>query len=501
MKKIILLIAIIIATASLTAQDGITLHFMRLNPYSTYSNPSAHLQYRGYIGIPAISNINFAFTNTSMHYNTLFGVNSEGKVTTLKLNNFVDKLALNGNVLSSNLSMNIIDFGFRTKHVRFGFSYRLRMDEYFSYNKDLFALPVHGNMNYLGENNPARPSIQVNTTLYQEIALGMQAEIKDRFYIGVRPKLLFGLEHVRTNQANATLYTNPDDYTLKLNYNLDASIASAIPYSISTDTAGKISVKLDPKEMAKHWQDAFRNIGAAIDLGFTYRINNMFGVSASILDLGFINWKTNCGHLSSTVSPTETNTYYDDGSFMFNGLSEDDLNQLLDDPNAFVSQLQDYFPINVEEQKSFTKALSSRFLVEGYCSVGKYHRFTALFQGRLFNKQFIPSLTVAWNGTFLDIFDLCVSYTVAKKSYTNLGIGIGLNLGVFHIYAATDNLFAFCNSKSPQRSLMNTSNANIQAGIVFDWGKLHEKSLKKKDDSKSENKKDKKDKKDKKSEE
>lgn len=479
MKKIILLITFIATAASLTAQDGITLHFMRLNPYSAYSSPSAHLQYRGYIGIPAISNINVALTNTSIHYKTLFGTNSAGTVTTLKLNDFVDQLAPNGNVLSTNLAMNIIDFGFRTKYVRFAFSYRIRMDEFFGYNKDLFALPIHGNMSYLGESNPAKPELQLNLTLYQEIALGMQAEIQDRFYIGVRPKLLFGLAHARTNSAHATLYTDPDDYSMKLNYNLDANLSCVIPYSISTDTAGKTSISIDPNAFLKNWTDAFGNVGAAIDLGFTYRINNMFGITASVLDLGFIHWKTNCTHITSAIAPTETNTYYDDGSFMFNGLSEDDIDQLTNDPEAFANELLEYFPLNFNEQSSFTKALSSRFLVEGYCSLGKSHRFTALFQGRIFNKQFTPSFTVAWNGTFFNVFDLCVSYTLAKKSYANLGIGIGLNLGVFHLYAATDNIFAFCNSKSPQRSVLNTSNANIQAGIVFDWGKLYEKPLKK----------------------
>lgn len=480
MKKIILLIALIISTASLTAQDGITLHFMRLNPYSTYSNPSAHLQYRGYIGVPVISNINFATINTSMQYKTLFGTNSEGKITTIRLNNFVDQLALKGNVLSTNLSLNIIDFGFRTEHVRFGFSYRIRMDEYFSYNKDFFAFPVHGNMSYVGENNPAKPDIRFNTTLYQEISLGIQTEIQDRYYIGIRPKLLFGLEHMRTNNASATIYTDPEDYTMKFKYNLDANIASAIPFDVVIDTVtGKMSFSTDPKGLLNQWQNAFRNVGAAIDLGFTFRINNMFGVSASVLDLGFIKWKTNCSHITSAVAPTETNTHYDDGSFMFNGLSEEDIERLIDDPQAVANDLLAYFPVKVEKQASFTKALSSRFMVEGYCNVGKYHRFTALFQGRIFNKEFIPSFTVAWNGTFLNVFDLCVSYTVAKKSYTNLGIGIGLNLGVFHVYAATDNIFAFCNSKSPQRSLLNAHNANIQAGVVFDWGKLYEKPLKK----------------------
>ncbi len=478
MKKLIFCIALITATLSLAAQDGITLHFMRLNPYSTYTSPSAHLQYKGWIGVPAISNINMAVTNTGFHYNQIFGTNRDGVITTLRLNNFVDHLSNKGNALNVNSAVNIIDFGFYIKPVRITFSYRLRVDEYLSYNKDLFALPVHGNMAYVGEDNPATPELKLSLTAYQEIGVGVQTEIQDRFYIGVKPKILLGVANFHTNQARASLYTNPDDYSMRLNYNFDANMSCAIPYSINIDTStGVPSIKFNPKDLLKNMGNLGKNVGAAIDLGFTCRINNMFGVSASVLDLGFIHWKSDNQHITSSVTGTDTSTYYNNGSFIFNGLSTEDVERIIDDPSGFAGELVGYFPINVEKQKAYTRMLSSRFIVEGYCNVGKYHRFTALFQGRIINKEFVPSFTVAWNGNFLNIFDLCVSYTIAKRSYSNLGIGVGFNLGVFHIYAATDNLIAFCTNKNIKRSIMNASNANFQAGIVFDWGKLYENKL------------------------
>lgn len=476
MKKTILFLSIFIVCMTLAAQDGITLHFMRLNPYSQYSNPSAFLPYKGHIGIPAISNINVAVTNNSIHYKSLFGENN-GTINTLKLNTFANQLSKNGNMLNTNVGLNIIDFGFRVKKLYFSFSYRIRVDEYFNFNRDLFVMPIHGNMYYANQGIPAKPKLSLNLNAYQEISLGIQAEITDRIYIGVRPKILFGLAHARTTSANATIYTDPEDYTMGINYNLDANLSCVIPYSITVDSNGTMNVNANPNDFLNNWQNAFKNVGAAIDLGFTYRINNMFGVSASVLDLGFIHWSTNNYRLQSSVA--EAGTYYNDGSFMFNGLSYEDIEQISNAPQAFGQEILKYFPLNTTPTKSFTRMLSGRFMVEGYCNLGKNHRFTALFQGRIIDKQFLPSFTVAWNGTFFRVFDLCVNYTLAKKSYTNLGLGIGLNLGVFHIYAATDNIIAICNSKSPLRSLTNTSNANIQAGIVFDWGKLQEKKLQK----------------------
>lgn len=478
MKKILFLIFVSISALSLNAQDGITLHFMRLNPYAPYLNPSMHLQYNGYVGVPGGSNVNASIINTSARYKTLFGENGDGTITTVKLNKFADQLSRKQNMLNSNISFNIIDFGFRTKPIFFSFSYRIRIDEYASYNKDLFNLPIHGNMAYVGEDNPARPDLRINTNVYQEIALGMQIDINSCLYIGVRPKLLFGLANVKTRYANATLYTDPEDYTMRMNYNIDASIASVIPYSISRDADGKVNISFQPKDFLKNWQNAFKNVGAAIDLGMTYRINNMFGVAASVLDLGFIHWTSYCNQVTGSIS--ETSTHDDDGHFVFDGVTSEDLAEFMENPRELSDKIQEIFPIEVTETKAYTKSLASRFLVEGYCNLGKHHRLSALFQGRIVNKQFIPSFTVAWNGNFLNFFDLCVSYTMAKRSYTNLGLGVGFNLKVFHLYVATDNVFGFINKKSIQRGILNSHNANVQVGLVFDWGQTQERRIERK---------------------
>lgn len=477
MKKTAILLVIIVMAVTATAQDGITLHFMRMNPYSQYSSPSAFLPYNGHVGMPALSNINVAATNTNFHYKTLFGTNDEGTITTIKLNDFADKLDRKYNALNTNISLNIIDFGFRVSKLYFSVGYRIRMDEYLTYNKDLFALPIHGNMSYANAGKAATPELRLTMNAYQELSVGIQAEVTPRIYIGVRPKILFGIAHARTKAANASLITDPEDYSLRINYALDASTSCIIPYTINLDTNGKPGIEMDPDAFLKDWQSAFKNVGAAIDLGFTYRINNMFGVSASVLDLGFIRWKTNNYRIQGSTA--ESGPYYNDGSFIFNGLSKEDIEQLSDDPEAFEKKVLGYFPLDANPTSAYTHMISGRFLVEGYCNLSKYHRFSALFQGRIVNKQFIPSFTVAWNGNFLRIFDLCVSYTLSRRSYGNLGVGVGFNLGVFHIYAVTDNILAIAHDKNTPISLMSAKNANIQMGIVFDWGKVKEKKLKK----------------------
>ena len=476
MKKFLIILCLTCISQLLWAQDGITLHFMRLNPYSTYSNPSVFLPYTGHVGMPAVSNINAALINTSAQYKTLFGTNQDGTITTIQLGKFADQLSKRGNALNCNIALNIIDFGFNIKNLRFDFSYRFRFDEYLTYNKDMIALPAHGNMQYANAGQTARPEFRATLNAYQEISLGIQAEISPKLYIGARPKILFGLAHVKTRNAHASLYTNPDDYSLLLNYNLDTYFSCAIPYHITSDSTDIFDFQFDPDDFRNQWQNAFKNVGAAIDLGFTYRFNNHWGLAASVLDLGFIRWKTN----NSRIYGHSSGNYDEDGSFLFEGLTDEDLAMLKENPQAFKKTILGYFPLEYQQTSEYTSALSGRFMIEGYYNLAKHHRFSALFQGRIVNKQFMPSFTVAWDGNFLDIFDLCVSYTLSKQSYSNIGVGIGFNLWVFQIYAATDNILGFCNSKSPQRSILNARNANLQVGIVFDWGKHQEQKIEKK---------------------
>lgn len=477
MKKYLLLIIISTLALTMAAQDGITVHFMRLNPYSDYYNPSMHLQYNGYVGFPGISHINAALTNTSARYKTIFVTNNDGEIN-INLNNFADQLSAKKNMLNTSASINVIDFGFRTKPIRFSFSYRIRMDEYCSYNKDLIALPAHGNMAYLGQDHPARPDLRLNLNVYQEFAIGMQVDINSRLYLGFRPKLLFGIANMNTKKANATLYTDPDDYTLRMNYDLEYYTSSIIPFELQFNEDGDIDMNFDTKDITKNIGKSFKNMGAAIDLGMTYRINNMFGVAASVLDLGFIRWNSNCKKMKGSVN--ETNPNYRDGYLVFDGIFQEAERQDSQESEMIFDKIQDYFPTERTDIKAYTKALAARFLVEGYCNLGKHHRLSALFQGRVVNKQFIPSFTVAWNGNFLNYFDLCVSYSMAKRSYTNLGIGVGFNLKIVHLYVATDNVFAFISTKSIQRAILNAHNANVQMGIVFDWGKIQERKIEKK---------------------
>lgn len=460
-KQIIITITLLLAMATSIAQDGTTLHFMRLNPYSTNINPSSFIQYEGYVGVPIVSNINIALTNSGLHYNNIFITDpSTGAITAIDANRMIDKMSENGDMINSNISLNLIDFGFRIKDWNISFSYRIRSDEYFIYSKDLFGFLVKGNLAYAGDDNPAHIQIKEHIDVYQEFGVGLRWEVNSHLAVGFKPKLVFGMINSKSKNMDALINTDPLTYAMCIRHQLDVKEASVLP----SDSNASISI-------GQMLGQSFRNFGMGIDLGATYRINDNFGVAASILDLGFIDWRTNSAYKSYNLD--SSGHFYNNGSFYYDGITLYDIEQISENPEGYEKELARYISTVNNSVDHYAQALVGRFTLEGYYNLGKNHRFTALFQGRIVNNRFLPSFTLAWNGTFLNIFDLCVNYTMAKHSYDNLGIGIGFNLGVFHIYAVTDNLISLCGVKQ----MVNHTNVNLQFGLVFDWGKLQEPEL------------------------
>ncbi|MDD4847211.1 MAG: DUF5723 family protein [Bacteroidales bacterium] len=447
-------------------QDVSTLRFMRMNPYSNFSNPAYFLPYDAYIGIPALGNTNIFLQNSSLHYDKIFKMGPNNTPQSIMVDGFLDQLKTD-NWINLRLNEELLGFGFRLKKNFFSVSYRLHAHGNLNFSDALFKLPFKGNSMYLGEDNPANIDLKLNMNVYQELAIGYQRVINEKLSIGARPKILFGLANIKTNNINAKVYTDASTYDIRLQYGLDANISSITPIIIKDQ---KVNVDMDAFT-SNIITPSFKNIGFGIDLGAEYKITKEIGVAASINDLGFISWKTNNQTVNSTLA--DGGQFYENGSFYFNGLDHNELQNIINDTayrRQFVDSLKNYFPIEGKEMGKYSTQLNTNFSVEGYYDLGKMHRFSAVFQGAFYNGAFYPAFTVAYDGNFFKIIDVCVNYTMMKRSYANVGFGVGFNLGIFNIYASTNNILSVFNP-------LNASQMNAQIGLVFNWGKVTKEDL------------------------
>jgi hypothetical protein len=440
---------------------GIT-DFMRLNPYSGKNNPAYFLPYNGYFGIPAISNMNFSFFNSGLQINKFIVRDNHGKVIRFTPNKFVNSLSKN-NWFNSDVNFEILGLGFRIGKSFFSLSYQFKMEERFRYSKDLFRFIFQGNLAQDGngkylytEATPAILEISPNLNIYQEIGIGFQRQILDKLYIGVRPKILFGLINFHTDSFQAKIWTNPDDFTIYGNYNVAMKAASVFPfYKIENSEIILGTEYSDYRNLAKHIFS--KNLGFAIDLGTVYRINQQIRVSASVTDLGFISWKgtpLQMGVNSMDVEWKEFSGFQSEQimNFIRNGF---DFNF-----DSLINTVNNNFYL--EPAINYSTSLTSKIMLDCYFDLTPSNRFIIQGKGYILGKNFLPQLTLAYNGTFFNIFDVVVSYSMLKKSFANLGVGLGVRLGPLHLYTGTDNVFAAVN-------LLNARKINATFGLLFDF--------------------------------
>ncbi len=272
-----------------------------------------------------------------------------------------------------------------------------------------------------------------------------------------------GFANVRSQSINMRLFTDPESYAISVTDKVDLDVC--LPNAFTFE---KGNFKFSDGHF--HFGSLFRNPGMGVDFGADYQLNERFGLSAAVNDLGFIVWKRNTMHIKG--SPQNAGSLYHNGSVVFDGFDSQQLQMLINDAEyrqQYLDTLSQYLGLEGEVQKYMT-GLNTSMLLRGYYDIRPDHRATAQLQGWFTGVEFIPALTLAYNATFIDMFDLVAAYTATPYCYTNFGLGVGMHFYYFYLYAATNNIV----------SVFNPANArqfNVQVGLMFTNNKVNRKKV------------------------
>ena len=427
--------------------------FMTNNPRAMFANPAFHTDEYGFFDF-VLGGINVNVQNIGLKYDRFFSFNDAGKPYQINLDEGVASLR-NKNYLNANVSLDVFNCGRRTKHGFFTYTHRVRVLETFSYSKDLISLLAQGNSAFLGASNPADIDLGLAVRGYMEFDFGYQMNLTEKLSVGARVKYLAGLADLKTRNVNIKLFTDPQTYALSLL--ADANVRAALPMSISMQD-GKLQVG------DFNLFGMFKNFGLGIDLGGEYHINDQFGVAAAINDLGFISWKTNPIQLQLGLN--DAGPFYQDGAFVFSGLTTEHVNGMLDNPNYFngiADSLKNYFDISVQDAKRYVTGLNTATMVRGYYDLTPEHRFSAQLSTYATGIGLRPAMTLAYTGSYNKKYNVIATYTMMGGSCDNLGIGASANVGGLVFYIASNNIFGFFNPA-------NRSQLNLQFGLSFTSG-------------------------------
>ena len=459
----VVLAVIMLASAILrvNAQTGQTLYFMETLPQSALLNPAFQHAHNFHIGLPGISSVN---VNASTNFATLGDIifkhpQYDSLISFLhpdaNLGDFTRKLR-DGNSITPNLHINILSLGFRARRSFVSFNVSERVSGRVSLPGDLILLGLEGNEQFTGKTADLS-GLRADLNYFTECAVGYAYRFSEKLNLGVRGKILFGKANVSFADTDMSLYTDPDSYSMRLKSKIAVNVSA--PMTVIKDEEGDI------KDLRFHFDDddydpldfilMTKNSGYAIDIGATFRVINPVTIYASIVDLGFINWKQDVYNFSMN------------GDFEFDGLDFSPFFENEDDFNAFDNlkdTLQTLFEIN-DTQEAFRRGLPTRVYLGGTYNFHRSFSLGVLSRSELHQNNLDHALTFSANLNAGRRLSLSASYSVMNNSYNNFGAGLALRGLMFQFYVVTDNLNS---AFMPHMS----SSVNIWAGLNIVFGNV-----------------------------
>lgn len=417
--------ATIFSSKTIYGQSDRSLYFLPIVPQKHTINPAYTPNYKFYIGLPVLSSVKTSFENT-LKYQDLF--QEKGDSLYLDRDYIVGKLK-DKNALNYNLMEEYLIFGFRVGKNYFHARVADLINANVTISKCLIELVLYGNghENFIGKKIDMSGNA-VNLTYYREYQVGYSRQVNDKLTVGTNLKYLQGIASVYTEKSDFTLQTDPVDFTLTAQSN----------FIINTSSPWRGEGEVRPENLSPNSD----NPGFAIDLGGEYKVNDKIEVSASLLNLGSITWKSD---LKNYATEDPSNEIVFNGFDISEYFTQGELNQ--DRINKVMDSIKDEFGI-VENTAKYKTPLPSFLNI-----AGTYHLTTHDHFGLLFRHQFLKDLgwttaTLGYTRSFGRNVNLSITNSIIESSFINPGVGFAANLGPVQLYMLTENIIAPINLKT-----------------------------------------------------
>ena len=295
MYKQLLNIGFIFFVISCYAQNKqLTYNFDQL-PQTLMSNPGAVVNYKNHIGIPLLSSIylQVGATNKNVTDNNVIAGESSASGVLRNMNDINDLST--DDYFQFNQQIEVLYGGIRLKNEKHYVSFGMyeEMDGFSLYPEDIVEIYFNGD----DRDGDGIPEFDRVTNLNQlniignlkgVYHVGISSKMNDRLNIGARLKLISGSLNFNSinNTGNYQLSQSESSGLYHHNFDNMNVIFNSSGFSVSetgdfeTDTGSYIQGLFF----------ANGNFGVGIDLGITYQATDRVTVTASVLDLDYINY-------------------------------------------------------------------------------------------------------------------------------------------------------------------------------------------------------------------
>ncbi len=425
MKNIITILTLIGAISMGYSQSEVSTGFLTHLTQSSDFSPAYFPKSKFTLSLPDIQG---GITNKGFNFDDIYTL--ENNTIILNTSNFGDENTIRA---FTNIRPIAVMFTVGEK-LAFGLDFTTTLDASIRFKRDLLDL-LRGNGDEAILDQRREYNVNINANGYT--AFGIKAAYKTNdLQVGVKMKFVNGLLQLNTPNTNTIgLTTSSDIYQLNLDtdfgfYHTDPIIYENEEFDINDDFTQT------------------NNRGLAFDVGAEYQVNEKLSVTASVLNIGNINFKNN-------TYLTQSN-----GSVVYNGENLDDLINGDTDLSNTADSIANDFDF-VSSRTTFKYSLPTTF----FASAKYNHTERLSFGGAFALESYYEDTNVALMGgvnyeLWAKHINVGLSTGVRNGKFNQLGTNVTLTFLPFELYFITDNVLGF-SSLSP---------TNARVGINWRFG-------------------------------
>ena len=449
MRIIVLIFTFLIGLNSFSQNKQVLYDFAGL-PQTLLLNPGLETDYKFHIGVPLLSAFSSEIGSTGFSLSEIFAVNNN--TINDKISTVLNKIDAN-DYLKVNTQIEVFSAGFRfdkKTYVSFGLYQELDAIGYLP--KDAFTLINEGNTSYLNK------SFSISEMIYKldvlgVIHAGISRKVSDKLTLGGRFKVYSSALNLETTNNQGTFTTMLGNNNMYIHHldNVNLNLRSSGLIS-NNEYISDVSTFIENSLLAG-------NLGAGIDLGFTYHVTPQLQFSGSLIDFGFVQHTKNI----------KNNLIV--GSYTFEGIEfEFDSNRNY--WGELDAALKEQLPI-VDNQDSYTSWRPAKLNVAIKYSFGEKRSkycydntlkdfYTNAFGAQLYSvfrplrQQF--ALTSFYEKSFSNKLQSKITYTIDDYSYYNIGVGVSAKIWKINFYGILDNL-------TKLSDISSANNVSLQFGF------------------------------------
>jgi outer membrane protein OmpA-like peptidoglycan-associated protein len=427
-------------------QNNLTLYNSKSLVQTTLLNPAHHSKQKFSLGffdakiqamVPGI---------------TAYDVLRDDETFNQTMNKILDGNQFNLNDINLGLEANLLLFGFRVNKMYTSFGLQINSNHEVSIPKEFAALGYYGNSSELFGKEISFNNIKVNSSTYASIHAGFSREITKKLTVGIRGKYLIGLLDAQVYRSNGFFKTDSGNLNVyKLNANLDYEFRAA-----GIDRINEYQNMPAGSTIGSYINPIFNDPvgrGFAFDLGVDYKINKKMSVSASILDIGGINWK-------------QAKTYAKNFEFEFEGFTDPDFDSISKLTEQLVDSLSELGK-PIESNNIYRRALNTKFYLGFNYQLTNSTSAGFVGFGEKVNDKFFTGFSVNLSQRILHFLELRAGVTKYRNFSPALGAGIAVHLGPLTLFGNTDQLFNNLNY-STVNVISNRVGLNLNIGNLYD---------------------------------